>query len=180
MRGATSVTKPSGERGAAMADWVLSVLVVTGALIYLRAAMNLEKLQVGDALGPQMFPAIVAICMLCSGLLLAWETWRKQTNPESSASLPPQSGATAAGSAAGRRQPLVLVAMVVWTALYYVAFEPVGYIVSTMVYLSALLFYFHRVNPLFNLGYAAAFTAVAYLLFTNFLQVVLPSGILQF
>ena len=70
--------------------------------------------------------------------------------------------------------------MLAWTALYYVAFEPVGYIVSTLVYLSALLIFFHRVNPLINLGYAAAFTAVAYLLFTNFLQVVLPSGILQF
>ncbi len=163
-----------------MADWLLSVFVVTGAMIYLRAAMNLEKLQVGDALGPQVFPAIVAICMLCSGLLLAWETWRKQMNPESSAPLPPQSGVAAARPAAGRRRQLVLVAMVVWTALYYVAFEPVGYILSTMIYLSALLLYFHRVNPLFNLGYAAAFTAVAYLLFTNFLQVVLPAGILQF
>jgi putative tricarboxylic transport membrane protein len=163
-----------------MADWVLSIFVVTGAVIYLRAAMNLERLQVGDALGPQVFPSIVAICMLCSGLLLAWETWRKQMNPEGSAPPAPKPGDGVAHPSADRRRHLVLVAMTVWTALYYVAFEPVGYILSTMIYLSALLFYFHRVNPLINLGYAAAFTAVAYLLFTNFLQVVLPSGILQF
>ena len=61
-----------------MPDLVLSVLAITGALIYLRAAMSLEKLQVGDALGPQVFPAIVALCMFGSGLLLAWETWRKR------------------------------------------------------------------------------------------------------
>ena len=91
---------------------------------------------------------------------------------------PAAPGIAVARPAAG--QQLVLVAMVVWTALYYVAFEPVGYILSTLIYLSALLFYFHRVNPLINLGYAAAFTAVAYLLFTNFLQVVLPPGILQY
>jgi putative tricarboxylic transport membrane protein len=163
-----------------MADWVLSVFVITGALIYLRTAMNLEQLQVGDALGPQVFPAIVAICMLTSGLMLAWETWRKQMNPDSSATPVPQPGEGSGRPAGARRQQLVLVAMVVWTAAYYAAFEPVGYIVSTMIYLSALLFYFHRVNPLINLGYAAAFTAVAYLLFTNFLQVVLPFGILQF
>jgi len=162
-----------------MADWVLSVFVVTGALIYLRAAMNLERLQVGDALGPQVFPAIVAICMLCSGLMLAWETWRKQMISEHAAPPAPKPGEAAAHPAAGHRQHLVLVAMVAWTALYYVAFEPVGYILSTMIYLSALLFYFHRVNPLINLFYAAAFTTVAYLLFTNFLQVVLPSGIVQ-
>jgi putative tricarboxylic transport membrane protein len=160
-----------------MADWVLSVFVVTGAVIYLRAAMNLERLQVGDALGPQVFPVIVALCMLGSGLLLAWETWRKQMNPDSARALKPDDEAT--HPAAGHRRHLVLAAMAVWTALYYVAFEPVGYIFSTMIYLSALLLYFHRVNPLINLGYAAAFTAVAYLLFTEFLQVVLPSGILQ-
>ena len=49
-----------------MADWVLAVGVVTGALIYLRAALDLERLQVGDVLGPQVFPTIVAILMLCS------------------------------------------------------------------------------------------------------------------
>jgi putative tricarboxylic transport membrane protein len=162
-----------------MPDLVLSVFAITGALIYLRAAMSLEKLQVGDALGPQVFPAIVALVMLGSGLLLAWETWRKQLKSESSAPPAPKPGDGTAHAAADHRPDLVLVAMAAWTATYYTAFEPVGYIPSTMIYLSALLFYFHRVNPLINLAYAAAFTAVAYVLFSNFLQVVLPSGILQ-
>jgi putative tricarboxylic transport membrane protein len=163
------------EHGAAMADWVLAVFVVTGAAIYLHAAVNLERLQVGDVLGPQVFPSLVAIVMLFSGLLLAWETWRKQKRD--TVRIAP---AATASPAEERRTRLVLLAMAGWTALYYVAFEPVGYVPSTMVYLSALLFYFHRVNPLINLGYAAAFTAAAYLLFTDLLQVVLPSGILQF
>jgi len=159
-----------------MADWVLSVCIIAGAVIYLRAAMSLERLQVGDVLGPQVFPVLVAICMLCSGLLLAWETWRKQANADNQ---PVSSGAAVAAEPPVQHRHLVLVAMAVWTALYYVAFEPAGYVVSTMIYLSALLFYFHRVNPLINLAYAAAFTGAAYLLFTHFLQVVLPSGILQ-
>jgi putative tricarboxylic transport membrane protein len=168
-----------------IADWILSALVVAGALVFMRAAMNLEKLQVGDALGPQVFPVIVAICMLCSGLLLAWESWQKQKirpQPDGSGVYAPlpTSGIAAASPNESRRPTIVLIAMTAWTALYYVAFEPVGYVVSTLIYMSALLFYFHRVNPLINLGYAAAFTAIAYILFTNFLQVVLPSGILQF
>jgi hypothetical protein len=56
-----------------MADWILSVFVITGALIHPRAATSLEKPQVGAALGPQGFPAIVALCMLGPGLLLAWK-----------------------------------------------------------------------------------------------------------
>ena len=162
-----------------MADLVLSVFVIAGALIYLRAALSLERLQVGDALGPQVFPAIVALCMLGSGFLLAWETWRKRKNPDGAAPPEPKPGDTTSRAATNDRPNLVLLVMAAWTALYYAAFEPVGYIVSTMVYLSALLSYFHRVNPLINLAYAAAFTAVAYVLFADFLQVVLPSGILQ-
>ena len=160
-----------------MADWILAATAIVGATVYFRAALSLEKLQVGDALGPQAFPMIVAACMFISGLLLAWETWRKQTNPAGSAPHSRQYDVAAAASGEDRRHQIVLVVMVVWTALYYLAFEPVGYIVSTMTYLSAMLFYFHRVNPLINLGYAAAFTAFAYLLFTDFLHVVLPSGI---
>ena len=166
-----------------IADWILSALVVAGALVFMRAAMSLERLQVGDALGPQAFPVIVAICMLCSSLLLAWESWQKQKigrqpdGPDASAPLP---GIAAASRDRARRPTIVLIAMTAWTALYYVAFEPVGYVLSTLIYMSALLFYFHRVNPLINLGYAAAFTTVAYILFTKFLEVVLPSGILQF
>jgi putative tricarboxylic transport membrane protein len=158
-----------------MADWVLSVLIVSGAVIYLRAATSLERLQVGDVLGPQVFPVLIALCMLGSGLLLAWETWRKQANAEE----PAAGSGMLARTPVGHRH-LVLIAMAAWTALYYFAFEPVGYVVSTVVYLSALLFYFHRVNPLINVGLSAAFTAAAYFLFTDFLQVVLPSGILQF
>jgi putative tricarboxylic transport membrane protein len=168
-----------------IADWILSALVVAGALVFMRAAMNLERLQVGDALGPQVFPVIVAICMLCSGLLLAWECWQKQKTMRQSdrrgISAPlSTSGMAAASRDQARRPTVVLIAMTAWTALYYVAFEPVGYVLSTLIYMSALLFYFHRVNPLINLGYAAAFTTVAYILFTKFLEVVLPSGILQF
>jgi hypothetical protein len=58
-------------------EWVLSVLVVTGALVYLRAATNLERLQVGDVLGPQMLPTIVAVLvlMLCRSPL-SWSRSR--------------------------------------------------------------------------------------------------------
>ena len=160
-----------------MADWILSVLIVSSAVVYLRAATGLERLQVGDVLGPQVFPVLVATCMLGSGLLLAWETWRKQANTEEEAA---SATPSATALAHPRHRHLILVAMAAWTALYYVAFEPAGYVVSTMIYLSALLFFFHRVNPLINLGIAATFTAAAYVLFTDLLQVVLPSGILQF
>jgi hypothetical protein len=53
-----------------MAGWILAAFAIVGATIYFRAALSLEKLEAGDALGPQAFPMIVAACMFISGLLI--------------------------------------------------------------------------------------------------------------
>ena len=68
--------------------------------------------------------------------------------------------------------------MTAWTALYYFAFERVGYVVATVVYMFALLAFFNRGRWWVNAASAAGFTLAAYLLFTSFLQVALPRGIL--
>jgi putative tricarboxylic transport membrane protein len=68
--------------------------------------------------------------------------------------------------------------MTAWTAVYYAAFEPVGYIAATLVYLFGLLSVFQRGRWVLNLVYACAFTAAVYLVFGSLLHVVLPAGIL--
>ena len=74
----------------------------------------------------------------------------------------------------------ILAAMTAWTALYYFAFERVGYLVATVVYMFALLAFFNRGRWWVNAACAAGFTLAAYLLFTSFLQVALPRGSLDF
>jgi len=79
----------------------------------------------------------------------------------------------------GRHQTVVLLAMVVWTALYYTAFEPVGYLVSTAVFLGGLLSYFHRGHYRTNLLVALGFVVIVDLVFSRLLNVPLPAGILS-
>jgi len=52
-----------------MGDWVLAICTAIGAVVYLNADSKLPQLQVGDPMGPQVFPALIGIGLL--GLRLA-------------------------------------------------------------------------------------------------------------
>ena len=148
-----------------MTDWVLAICTAIGAVVYLNADSKLPQLQVGDPMGPQVFPALIGIGLLGSALLLMAETWRKRRPAEA-----------AAFDADARTHQLILVGMVAWTALYYFAFEPLGYLLSTLIYTFVLLACFNRGRWLVNAACAVGFTLAAYGVFTRFLQVALPQG----
>jgi putative tricarboxylic transport membrane protein len=150
-----------------MGDWALAICTAIGAVVYLYADSKLPQLQVGDPMGPQVFPALIGIGLLASALLLMAESWRKRV----------PAGAAPRPDPAGRTHQLILVGMVVWTALYDLAFEPLGYLLSTLVYTFALLACFNRGRWGVNAACAVGFTLVAYAVFTRFLQVALPPGV---
>jgi len=155
-----------------MSDWILAVCTIIGALGYLYADSQLPEHSIGDPLGPTIFPAIIGLGLLGSGLLLMVETYGKR---QAAAPMPmPTPGSEE------RPRHLVLLGVFLWTALYYVAFEPVGYIISTIVFLMGLLSFFHRGKTLINIAIAVGFTAFAYTLFDQFLSVSMPPGLLDF
>jgi putative tricarboxylic transport membrane protein len=160
-----------------MRDWVLAGCAVIGALVYLYAASQLPLVRIGDPLGPKIFPAIIGGGLLISGLLLMLETYRKR---QQVLSVPPAPASSPAHAPMDRQRPGVLLGMLAWTVIYYFAFEPVGYLVSTVVFLLGLLTMFHRKKPLTNLAVAFGFTAVIYAIFTQLLHVSMPQGILEF
>jgi putative tricarboxylic transport membrane protein len=59
-------------------------------------------------------------------------------------------------------------------------FEVAGYIIATIVYLFGLLCVFHKGRHKSNALIAAGFTAVAYGIFSQLLNVQLPLGPLSF
>jgi putative tricarboxylic transport membrane protein len=159
-----------------MGDWVLAICTAIGAVVYLNADSKLPQLQVGDPMGPQVFPALIGIGLLGSALLLMADTWCKQTwRKETWRKQRPAGVAPPDPSARAHR--LILAGMVLWTALYYFAFEPLGYLISTLVYMFVLLACFNRGRWLVNGACAVGFTLAAYGVFTRFLQVALPQGV---
>ena len=161
-----------------MADWILAVCTAIGAAVYLNADSKLPQLQVGDPMGPQVFPALIGIGLLGSALLLMAETWRKQHRPaaESQPAAEPRPDLDT-GAKDARTHGLILAGMVLWTTLYYWAFEPLGYLLSTLLYMFVLLACFNRGRWFVNAACAVGFTLAAYAVFTRFLQVALPQGV---
>jgi putative tricarboxylic transport membrane protein len=153
-----------------MAEWLLAFSTLIGAGVYLHAAQDIPSLMLGDVVGPRFFPELVGIGLMIAGLLLMYETWRKHSRFGEAAD-----GANVEKSK--KAQKIILCALL-WTIVYYAAFEPVGYIISTIVYIFCLLCYFNRVKWWHNAIYTVMFTGVAYAIFDKFLNVVLPSGLL--
>jgi putative tricarboxylic transport membrane protein len=154
-----------------MKDRLLAVCAVLGALIYLFADAQIPTPVISDPLGPKVFPALIGIGLLGSGLLVYLDSIKKRA----------VASGESAGSGANPNKPrLLLLAMAVWTVAYYTAFEPVGYILSTVIYLFGLLLYFNPKRYLKNAIISALFTAAAYAVFAKFLGVSMPAGLLAF
>ena len=74
----------------------------------------------------------------------------------------------------------VVVAISVWTALYILVFEPLGFMLSTAIYLLVLTACFNRGRWLMNVLTSVLFTVISYFAFTKLLGVNLAPGILPF
>lgn len=154
-----------------MKDRALAVVAAIGALAYLYADWRIPRLQLGDPLGPRAFPALVGILLLVSAVLLAIESRKQPGMPG-----PVRSAVTVPKARQTAPHAVILTAMLAWTLCYYVAFEPVGYVIATVVYLFGLLCVFHRKRHATNLAIALGFTAIAYVVFSQLLGVQLPLG----
>ncbi|HEY4317774.1 MAG TPA: tripartite tricarboxylate transporter TctB family protein [Herbaspirillum sp.] len=157
-------------------EFWLAICVIVGALVYLYADYQMPLTRMGDALGPRAFPALVGCGLLLAGALLLIEAFSKTEIKKTSAHTETETGEPPTPKER-LRQSGILVAMVAWTALYYTVFEEVGYLVSTMVFLGALLSYFHRGHHRANFLTAVGFALLVNLIFTHLLNVPLPAGI---
>jgi putative tricarboxylic transport membrane protein len=149
-------------------DAALAAVAIVGAAAYLLLDWNLPSARIGDPLGPRAFPALIGGGLVLSGLLLLLETWTKRQRAADEA--------TAPRSAEQKHVALLLLAMAGWTALYYVSFDRLGYLIATPLFILGLLCYFNRRRHAMNLAVAAGFTIVVYLLFSTLLGVPLPAG----
>ena len=69
--------------------------------------------------------------------------------------------------------------VVVWTAGYYAAFDPLGFIVATTIYLFGMMAWFNRGKWVANVLTSSLFSIGTYVLFVK-LDVSLPKGVLPF
>jgi putative tricarboxylic transport membrane protein len=107
--------------------------------------------------------------LLTAGLLL-WEILKaRQKRVEGQPGEPP---------VMSKSEFLVVGAVSVWTGLYFLAFEPLGFVVATAVYLLALTVYFNRGKWIANVSTSILFPIATYVMFTKGLGVSLARGVL--
>src|SRR5215210_666269 len=106
-----------------MTDRVIFVCTLILAGVYFYATEQLPSLEIGDPLGPKAFPRLLGIALVLTAFVLLLEILRaRKTAP-----------VAASGEAEHRGTYWVVGAAAGWTLLYFVIFEPLGYVASTSV-----------------------------------------------
>jgi putative tricarboxylic transport membrane protein len=154
-----------------LADRVILACTIVVAIIYLYATTLIPTLAIGDPLGPKAFPRLLGIALLIAAAFFALELWRArssdQERPKASSEPPMFEGPVVA----------VLAVVVVWTGLYYLVFEDLGYVLATTIYLLPLMAWFNRGRWVMNVVSTLVFVLSTYFLFVA-LEVRLPAGVL--
>jgi putative tricarboxylic transport membrane protein len=159
------------EEKLAMADRVIFVCILLLAGVYFYATERLPSLEIGDPLGPKAFPRLLGVALLVTAIVLLIEMVRarKRAPARVAKTADPQD----------RGAYLVLAAVVVWTFLFFLVFEILGYVIATTLYLFALMSYFHSGKWVTNALTAVVFCVASYWMF-KVLGVNLAQGILPF
>lgn len=154
-----------------MADRIILVFILVLTGVYFWATSQIPTLEIGDPLGPKAFPRLLGAGMLLTAVMLLAEIIKdRKTAPSTEAPAPGE-----------RSQWRVIIGVTLWTFVFFVSFEFLGYMISVTAYLLAMTYFFNKkgrwlVNGLTSVIYGVG----SYFIFTQALGVNLPRGLLPF
>jgi putative tricarboxylic transport membrane protein len=153
-----------------MADRVIFLCILVLAGIYFYATEKLPSLEIGDPLGPKAFPRLLGVILLVTAAVMFFEMLRARKLKR-----PPAKKA----EAGDRGAYLIIAGVVVWTFLFFLVFERLGFVIATTIYLFGLTSYFHRGKVITNAVVSVLFCVGSYYMF-KVLGVNLAPGIFPF
>src|SRR5690242_8514008 len=106
-----------------MADRVIFVCTLVLAAVYLYATEQLPSLEIGDPLGPKAFPRRLGAGLVLTAIVLLVEMIRGRKGAPAAAAKPPEP--------VDRRAVIVVGVAAVWTLVYFLVFETLGYVLAT-------------------------------------------------
>jgi len=153
-----------------MADRVIFVCILILVGVYFWATEKLPSLEIGDPLGPKAFPRLLGILLLVTAGILLFEMikGRKAAPPSDVPSRGP----------VDRVSYLIVGGVTVWTFLYFLVFERLGYVIATSIFLVALTCFLNRGKWTMNVVTSIGFAVGSYVMFVKVLGVNLAPGIL--
>jgi putative tricarboxylic transport membrane protein len=157
------------EEKLSMTDRVILVGIIILAAVYFAATEQLPSLEIGDPLGPKAFPRLLGVALIITAVMLLLEILRARKTA-------PAAGTQSATDPGAYK---VVAAAAAWTLVYFLVFELLGYVISTMIYLLALMAYFNKGKWVANVLTAILFSLISYWMF-KVLGVNLARGIMPF
>ena len=152
-----------------IARYALAAISICLAAGFFAASSQLPVMGIGDPVGPSAFPMLISGALAVCGLLLALEA-RHKTKREMGEKVPASKTRADLGDL-----PLVLGASL-WTGLYFLAFEQIGYISATFIFLFGGIVAFRRSRLVVSLIVAAGCSLGFYCVFVILLGAQLPIG----
>lgn len=139
-------------------------------IIYFFATRNLPETAVADPIGPRAFPYIIASGMIIIGLVLALK--REPLTEKNRAVI---------FNLSTEKELMINIGYTCVAGIVFgLILEPVGYLISTFAFMTAMMFITNGRRILYNLSIGLLFAVTTYVLFFILLEVSLPRGILTF
>jgi putative tricarboxylic transport membrane protein len=155
-------------RASVSSDVVAGGFMFVFAVAYLVAAFAIPEPSFENAVvGPKAAPIAIGVALGVASMVLAIRGYVKGESPRDAASgeAPPQDFGK-----------LAVVALLLLG--YILIFVPLGYAISTFLFMLAATMYLDRAHWVRNLVYAVVFSVVVYSIFVYVFGVQLPAGVL--
>ncbi len=157
------------------ADSVAGGVGFAFSLAYLMMALQIPSPSVSvTAVGPRTFPLAIGVAFALASLALLVKGLREASSEEGGETAEPVEEEDDALAQSPTRLGVIIALLVGYVLL----FVSLGYVVSTFLFVLAVTMYLDSRHRIRNLVYAIVFPLVVYFVFTQLLQVQLPTGIL--
>ena len=166
--------EPADGKRRLNADTVAGGIGVLFALAYLAAAFAIPEGSFSNAaVGPAALPVVIGAALAVASLALATRGVLSQAPAEPA----DEPGAEEEGYDEDPPQSFRRFAVVAGMLLAYILLlMPLGYVISTSLFLLGVTMYLDRGRPVRNVVFALLFALIVYFVFTNLLAVFLPAG----
>ncbi|WP_010529789.1 tripartite tricarboxylate transporter TctB family protein [Lentibacillus jeotgali] len=147
-----------------MARLIVPSFFITIGIVYLVLTFNLPRSRTGDPTAPLYFPLLIGGILVLFSIIYFVQEWRKRDEKFEAFK------ALFVG-----RTPFIIVSTLIMIFVYTFLFERIGFLFSTIIFLTALLFIVNGRKPwIKNILISVLFSVVFWYAFSELLNVSLP------